>query len=152
MTGSRPAKPLLCAASALAVLAALLTGCGQGASYCETVKADQARLGAIVGGGGRTALIRALPVFASLQAKAPSDVAADWQLLVTRISALQSALQHAHVDPATYDAQHPPAGLSAEDRTLIVRAATALAQPDTQQALQTVQQEVLDVCHTPLEL
>jgi hypothetical protein len=79
-------------------------------------------------------------------------VADDWELLVTRIRALDTALHDADVDPATYDARHPPAGLSAEDRGLIRRAAAQLAASDTQQAFATVQQEVLDVCHTPLEL
>ena len=47
---------------------------------------------------------------------------------------------------------HPPAGLSAEDHGLIRRAAAQLAASDTQQALATVQQEVLDVYHVPLEV
>jgi hypothetical protein len=72
--------------------------------------------------------------------------------VVTRIEALDAALRHAGVDPATYDATHPPAGLSAGDRALIRRAAAHLAASDTQQALAAVQQEVLDVCHTPLDL
>ena len=77
---------------------------------------------------------------------------ADWKLLVARVTAVQTALDHAGVDPASYDPRHPPAGLSAEDRGLIRRAAARLAASDTQQALANVQQEVLDVCHTPLEL
>jgi hypothetical protein len=65
------------------------------------------------------ALIEALPIFEDLEGKAPDDVADDWELLVTRIRALDTALHDADVDPATYDARHPPAGLSAEDRGLI---------------------------------
>lgn len=61
-------------------------------------------------------------------------------------------MEAADVDASTYDPQHPPAGLSAEDRGLIRRAAAQLAASDTQEALGRVQQEVLDVCHTPLEL
>jgi hypothetical protein len=79
-------------------------------------------------------------------------VADDWQLLVTRVRALDTALEDANVDPATYDPKHPPADLSVEDRGLIRRAAAQLAASDTQEALGRVQQEVLDVCHTPLEL
>jgi hypothetical protein len=137
----------------VAVLALLpLAGCGGGKDYCGTVGEHQSELGSIAGSGDRAALIEALPVFEDLQGKAPDDVADDWQLLVTRIQALDTALKNADVDPATYDARHPPAGLSAEDRTLIRRAAAQLAASDTQQALATVQQEVLDVCHTPLDL
>jgi hypothetical protein len=35
---------------------------------------------------------------------------------------------------------------------VIRRAAARLAASDTQQALTNVQQEVLDVCHTPVEM
>jgi hypothetical protein len=134
------------------LLLPLVTACGHGKSYCDAVKAHQSDLGSIASGGDRSALLQALPIFADLQDKAPGDVADDWGLLVSRIQALDTALQQAGVDPTTYDAQHPPAGLSAENRGLIRRAAAELAASDTQQALADVQQEVLDVCHTPLEL
>lgn len=134
------------------LLLPFLAGCGRGQSYCDAVKAHQADLGGLVSSGGSTALIRALPVFEDLTAKAPSDITVDWKLLVTRVTALQTALDQAGVDPASYDPQHPPAGLGAKERGTIRRAAAGLAAADTQQALANVQQEVLDVCHTPLEL
>jgi hypothetical protein len=139
------------AAAALGMLP-WLGGCGHGQSYCDAVHDHQSDLGSIARSGERTALIQALPIFQSLRDKAPEDVADDWQLLVTRIGALRTALEKAGVDPTTYDAKHPPAGLSAENRTLIRRAAAELASSDTQQAFAMVQQEVLDVCHTPLDL
>jgi len=71
---------------------------------------------------------------------------------VARVTALQTALDDAGIDAASYDPRHPPTGLSAEDRDLIRGAAAQLAATDTQQALANVQQEVLDVCHTPLQL
>jgi hypothetical protein len=130
----------------------LLTSCGHGGSYCSAVKDQQADLGSLAHGGNRAALIQALPIFEDLQGRSPDDVADDWQLLVTRIQALQTALRHAGVNPSTYDARHPPAGVTREERTLIRRAAAELAASDTQQAFEAVQQEVLDVCHTPLGL
>jgi hypothetical protein len=139
-------------APALALVLLPLAGCGGGTSYCDVVQDHQSDLGSIVQGGDRAALLRALPIFEDLQDRAPDDVADDWQLLVTRIRALGTALSGAGVDPSTYDAQHPPAELSAEDRASIRRAAAELAAADTRQALATVQQEVLDVCHMPLEL
>jgi hypothetical protein len=150
MTGRR-LRPQV-AAVALVPLTAMLASCSHGQSYCDAVSDHQAALGSITTSGARTALIQALPIFQDLRSRAPGDVADDWQLLVTRVEALRTALTHAGVDPTTYDAKHPPAGLSVEDRTLIRRAAAALAAPDTRAALATVQQEVLDVCHTPLEL
>jgi hypothetical protein len=138
---------------AVASLALLpLTGCGGGNDYCSAVKDHQADLGSIAQGDDRAALLQALPIFEDLGDRAPGDVADDWQLLTSRIKALGTALEQAGVDPATYDAKHPPAGLSAEDLGLIRRAAAELAASDTQQAFAAVQQEVLDVCHTPLDL
>jgi hypothetical protein len=134
------------------LVASFLSGCGGGGGYCNAVQDHQSDLGSLAHGNQRTALLQALPIFEDLQGKAPDDVADDWQLLVTRIRALETALTHAGVDPATYDATHPPAGLSSEDRALIRRAAAELAASDTQQAFATVQQEVRDVCHTPLDL
>ena len=138
--------------AALVVALPLLAGCGGGQGYCDAVKDHQTELGSIVQSGDRTALIQALPVFEDLTGKAPADVTADWKLLVARISALQTALDHAGVDPSSYDPRQPPAGLGGEDRALIRTAAAQLAAADTQQALANVQQEVLDVCHTPLDL
>ena len=146
MTGAR-----LGVATAVLLLP-LLAGCGSGQTYCDAVEAHQSELGTIVSEGGQTALISALPAFEDLAAKAPSDVTADWKLLVARVTDLQTALVHGGVDAASYDPQHPPPGLSAEDRAAIRRAAARLAASDTQQALTNVQQEVLDVCHTPVEM
>jgi hypothetical protein len=143
-------RPAALAAGLL--VASLLSGCGGGSGYCGAVRDHQSDLGSIAHGNQRAALLQALPIFADLQGKAPDDVADDWQLLVTRLRGLDTALTHAGVDPATYDPRHPPAGVSAEDRGLIRRAAAQLAASDTQQALATVQQEVRDVCHTPLDL
>ena len=71
---------------------------------------------------------------------------------MTRIRALETALRNADVDPATYDPSHPPADLSGADVAAIRKAAAQLAAADTRGAISQVQQEVLDVCHTPLEL
>jgi hypothetical protein len=148
----RPAR--LWGAAAVLTLVPL-AGCGHGHSYCDAVRDHQSDLGSIARaptGSDRAGLLQALPIFEDLQAKSPDDVTDDWQVLVTRLRALHAALDRAGVDPTTYDPKHPPAGLSAEDRVLIRRAAAELAASDTQQALDTVQQEVLDVCHTPLDL
>jgi hypothetical protein len=145
-----PGRAVLAAVAAVVLLP--LSGCGHGDSYCDAVRDHQSQLGSIAHGTSHAALISALPIFSDLQHRAPGDVEDDWQLLVARIQALDTALQNAGVDPASYDPKHPPAGLSAEDLGLIRRAAAEVAAPDTRQALATVQQEVLDVCHTPLDL
>jgi len=139
------------AAAAVVVVLPLLAGCG-GKDYCETVQARQSQLGTIANAGSATGVLQALPILQELQDKAPGDVQDDYQLVVTRIQALQQALDDAGVDPASYDPQHPPPGLSAADRRQIRDAAAHLAAGDTVEALGAIQQEVLDVCHTPLEL
>jgi hypothetical protein len=138
--------------AAALVLLPVLTGCGGGPSYCDSVRSHQAELGTVIQSGGRGALLQALPIFEDLQGSAPSDVADDWQLVVTRVTALRTALADANVDPASYDPEHPPAGLTSTQRTAILRAAAGVGAADTRQALADLQQEVLDVCHTSLEL
>ncbi|MDX6359200.1 MAG: hypothetical protein QOH37_2254 [Nocardioidaceae bacterium] len=139
-------------AAAIVLILPLLAGCGGGKSYCDSVKSHQADLGSVISSGGRGALLQALPIFEDLQGSAPADVADDWQLLVTRVTALRTALTDAHVDPASYDPEKPPPGLTPAQRTTILRAAAGVGAADTRQALADLQQEVLDVCHTPLEL
>src|SRR3954468_6591008 len=143
----------LAVASALAlVLLPLTVGCDHGQDYCDKVTAHQSELGSIAGGGDRTALLQALAIFGEIEGSAPDDVGDDLQRLVTLIRALETALRNADVDPATYDPSHPPAGLSDADVGAIRRAAAQVAAADTREAISRVQQEVLDVCHTPLEL
>jgi hypothetical protein len=137
--------------AALALVVPLLAGCG-GKDYCETVQARQSRLGSIANAGSPTGALQALSILQELEGKAPGDVQDDYQLVVSRIQALQRALDDAGVDPASYDPKHPPSGLGSADRRRIRDAAAQLAAADTGQALASIQQEVLDVCHTPLEL
>jgi hypothetical protein len=140
------------ASAVTAALVPVVSGCGGGQSYCDAVHDHQSELGSIVSSGDRAGLISALPILRDLRDEAPDDVVGDWDLVVTRIEGLDDALGGAHVDPATYDPKHPPPDLDDDDRAAIRRAAARLAAPDTQDALARVQQEVLDVCHTPLEL
>jgi hypothetical protein len=142
--------PAVCVVVVL--VTSLLAGCGGGQDYCGAVKDHQSELGSIAHGGDRTALLQALPIFEDLSSHAPDDVSADWRLVVTRIGRLKTALHDAGVDPASYDPGKPPPGLTTEQRRRIRDAAAQLAAADTQQALSAVQQEVLDVCHTPLDL
>ncbi|WGL50460.1 hypothetical protein P5P86_10820 [Nocardioides sp. BP30] len=140
-----------------AVLVAGLAGlaaCGGSSAdaYCGSVKDNQAKLSKILGNGGEAALIDALPTFRTLQAKAPGDIRPDWDVVVKRLSALQGALSDAGIDPDTYDAKKPPAGVSAAQQQAVAAAATALGSAATATALDAVQQQARDVCHTPLSL
>lgn len=142
--------------AALAVVLTLLPlagGCGSRQDdYCSAVKEHQADLSKIVDAGGNDALIQALDIFHDLQSKAPSDIADEWQQVVTRIEALADALRAAGVDPASYDRQHPPAGLDADAKARIDAAARELGSGPTLAALEGLDQEARDVCQTPLSV
>jgi hypothetical protein len=134
-------------------LVPLAGGCGDPEDdYCSAVKDHQQALSQIVSDGRRDSLIRALDIFKDLQGKAPGDVTDEWQQVVSRIEALDTALRDAGVDPASYDRQKPPAGLGAEDKARIDAAARELGSGETLQALQSLDQEARDVCQTPLTL
>lgn len=134
---------------ALAAPAFVASGCGS-EGYCETVERHQRELSDLVAQGSPTALLQGLPALRDLRDEAPDDIADDWQQVVARLTALQTALEDADVDPATYDPQDPPPGLSTQQRAAITAAATELGSATTQDAFDAVQQQVLDVCHTPL--
>ena len=137
-----------------ALAAGLLAGCGGDPKeeYCDAVKEHQTELSDLVSTGEPDALISGLDIFHDLQDKAPSDISDEWQQFVGRVEALRSALDDAGVDPATYDREHPPVGLSAADRAAIDAAAKELGSGTTLRALQDLDQQARDVCQTPLTL
>ncbi|HEY0950861.1 hypothetical protein [Nocardioides sp.] len=138
---------------AVTLLLPALAGCGSGTDdYCGAVKDHQEELSDIVGSGEPDALLRALPVFRDLQGKAPDDITDEWQQVVGRIEALQEALDEADVDPRTYDRDHPPEGVTAEQKARIDAAAKELGGGTTLRALQDLDQQARDVCQTPLTL
>ena len=140
--------------AAALLLVPLLASCGgdQQDAYCGAVEDHQEELTDLVGSGEPDALLRALPVFRDLQDEAPDDISDEWQQVVGRIEALDEALDDADVDPATYDRDDPPAGLSDEARARIDAAATELGSGTTLRALQDLDQHARDVCRTPLTL
>jgi hypothetical protein len=122
------------------------------AAYCATVADHRGLIASATEQGATTGLIAALPSFEALRAKAPSDIADDWTVVVTAIAGLQDALQAAGIDPSTYDAAHPPSGTTTGQRDAIAAAAARLGSERTSAALAAVDQEARDVCHTPLML
>ena len=120
--------------------------------YCDEVRAQQTDLSEAVAGGGPTALVRALPIFQELEAVAPRDIRDEWDLVVGRVEELVEALEAAGVDPASYDREDPPSGLTAQERVRIDAAARELTAPATVEAFSGVQQQARDVCKTPLSM
>jgi len=137
----------------LALLVAVLTGCASDQErYCGAVEDRQGELSDLLASGGDAALIDALDVFRDLADEAPPDIRDEWALVNDRIATLADALAAAGVDPASYDAEEPPARLGAGDRVRIEDAARGLGARETQEALAAVEQQALDVCQTPLSI
>ena len=137
------------------LLGTALVGCGEDdpfAAYCDEVQAQQKAITEALATEGPTALIEALPSFQALSDKAPNDIADDWSMLVGGIEGLVEALEDADVDPATYDRETPPDGVTDEQQAAIDAAARRLTAPETAIALEAVQQQARDVCKTPLSL
>jgi len=138
---------------AAVVLASLTAGCKSDQDkYCDAVKGHQEKLGEVLGDGSADALLKALPIFRDLADDAPDDIRDDWKIVIDALQGLQDALEDAGVDPATYDRDHPPAGLSQADKDAIDQAAAGLGSEAATTAFNTVEQEAKDVCGTPLEL
>ncbi|MFT4263102.1 MAG: hypothetical protein QM572_06960 [Nocardioides sp.] len=123
--------------SLLALLALLATstlaGCGGTSAYCGEVEDRQKHLSEVVASGEKNALIDALPDFRALRDKAPDDIRDEWTTVIDAVERLRRAV-------------------ASKDEDATAAAATALQSDAVSDALVGVQQEVRDVCHTPLTL
>jgi hypothetical protein len=138
----------------LALVGALTLACSDDpyADYCEVVTDNQAELTRTLGEGGPDALLNALPIFRELQDAAPDDIRDDWKVVVAGLTALETALDDAGVDPATYDREDLPDGVTDEERDRIDAAAEKLRTDESVAAFAAVEQQARDVCKTPLRL
>ena len=140
-------------ADAGAGLSPCSTGCtSDQEKYCDAVKDHQQELGEVLGDGSPDALLKALPIFRDLADQAPEDLRDEWKTLIDAVAGLQQALEDAGVDPATYDRDHPPEGLSQADQDAIDAAAGQLTSEETVTAFNGVDQQAKDVCGTPLQI
>ncbi|WP_310963302.1 hypothetical protein [Nocardioides terrisoli] len=148
------------AAGLVTLVALTATGCGNPvhlftgddpvATYCAAVRHDRRAFANLLAVGSPTALIRDLPMLQALAAKAPDDIADDWQVFLTAVEGLRDALRGAGVAPGAYVDGKPPAGLDRAARRSIAQAADALSSQATVDAAGTVEQEARDVCKVNL--
>lgn len=120
------------------------------ADYCDRVSEHQRELSEIMTDETPATLLRALPVFRSLAEDSPRDIEDDWAVVLDALTGLQEALDAAGVEPGEYDADDPPAGVTAEERKAIAGAADSLLSEETVTAFEGVHQQARDVCTTPL--
>jgi hypothetical protein len=143
--------PMRRVAVVLLLVGLATTGCGdQQDKYCDAVKDHRQELGSVLGDGSADALLDALPILRDLADQAPDDIRDEWKTVIDAVEGLQQALEDAGVDPATYDRDHPPAGLSQADKDDIDAAARELTSEQTVSAFSGVDQQAKDVCGTPL--
>lgn len=137
----------------LVLVVPLLVACGNDQDgYCDAVKDNQKALAEHMGSKDPDALLDALDIFRELQDRAPSDIADEWQAVVGGIGGLRDALEAAGADPDTYEPSNPPPNVTPEEQKRIRAASRRMTAPETLQAMQAVDQQVRDVCHSPLFL
>ena len=143
---------LLAPAALLLVVCLAVTGCSSDpqADYCEAVEEHQADLSDVAASDDAGAVFDALDDYEELAEQAPRDIADDWAAVVGPLRTLEEALDAHDVDPSTYRADKPPAGLAADAREEIEAAARAVGAQRTVDAMAAVEQHALDVCGTPL--
>ncbi len=118
--------------------------------YCEAVEAHQTALSDIAASDDAGAIFGALEAYDDLEEKAPRDITDDWAAVLGPLRELERVLSHHGVDPSSYAAADPPAGLDEEARRDIEAAARAVGSEPTVTAMAAVEQHALDVCGTPL--
>lgn len=135
-----------------ALAAGLLVACGgdDRSDYCEAVDKHQRELTEIAASKDPGAIFDALEHYQELAQEAPRDLRDEWRQVIDRIEALESALDEAGVDPATYDPEETLKGLPREEREAITGAGRNLGDLQTRQAMSSIEQQALDVCQTPL--
>lgn len=144
------------AVAAMAFLLVLLSGCANPVSwvsgsnaiddYCVDLGSHQAQFADMFAAGTPDALLKNLPMLEQIAAKAPSDIADDWQNFLTPVQGLAKALEAAGIRPDDYHDGLPPAGTSSAVREQIARAAALLATPSATSAASSIDQQARDVC------
>jgi hypothetical protein len=118
--------------------------------YCGQVEDRSAKVQA--GGGVMQNVVEGLPELRQLADAAPSDLKDEWQVVVNAIDGMRQAFVDTGVDPTTTDLDALPDTVTVEQRQRLKSAASKLVSPEVQAAVNGIQQQALDVCHTPLEL
>ena len=136
------------AAVAAVVLLGALPGCSAGGDdYCETWFEEQRKLAELDAGAPGTDLVT--PVLASyerLDEVAHDELADEYVTLVKAYSALADAIEEAGVDPADYQVDQRPAGVTGAEARQLAAVASKLAAPRVRQAAAGVEDHANQVC------
>lgn len=118
--------------------------------YCAAIEDHQEELIEIAADPGPGAVFAVLPLYRDLHEESPPDLRDEWSLVVDRLAALDEAFEGADLDPASYDPEDPPDGLTDEQREAIEVAARNLGDAETREAMAGIEQQARDVCKTEL--
>jgi hypothetical protein len=146
------ARRLAAAAVAALLLATVPAGCAsQQEKYCSALKDDNAQLKKLASDKpAGEVLHRGLAIFQDLQSKAPQDIAGDWADFTYAWKSLVDAFDAAGVDPAHFDPEHQPAGVSTGQFQAIKQAAAELESQKVQAAASRIEDHAQSVCKVDL--
>ena len=129
------------------LLGTLLVGCrDQEDAYCEALAEEQDTLSELAENGSGEVLDRTLASMERLQGEAPDELRDEWDTVVRAYRALAEAVDEAGVDPAGYDPEDPPAGVTAEEARRLAGVAGALRSRRVIDASLGIEDHAASVC------
>jgi hypothetical protein len=135
----------------LALLVALLTGCTeQEEAYCEALGEEQDTLSELAEDGSGEVLDRTLDSLERLREQAPDELRDEWDTVVRAYRALAEAVDEAGVDPAAFDPDDPPPGVTAEEARRLADLAGALRSTRVIDASLGIEDHARSVCDVDL--
>lgn len=144
---------LLSSGAAAVLLLGALVGCGSAEEdYCRALEAEQQRFAEMQQDSSGLGLLAQRSLLDRLAEKAPDDLQDEWQTLLGALDAFDRTLADVGVEPEDFVDGAPPAGLGAEQRARIARAADELASADVVAAANGIEQQAKDVCKLQLGL
>ena len=134
----------------LAAVLLLVAGCSaEGEDYCTALAEEQKTLDDLADraeAGGEDVLTPTVESFERLQGESPEALEDEWTTLVNAYQALIDAVDAAGIDPADYQPDDPPPGLSAADEERLASVASKLASTRVSEAALGIQQHADEVC------
>lgn len=126
-------------------------GCGgeDDGRYCEIAKDNQS---VFIDDATGLGLITNLEKLRQIADRAPEDLKDEWQVLLSALEGLRTAIDSSGLKPSEFVNGTPPASASAAARQTIAAAADRVGQQDVVEAANGIEQHAKDVCKFQLGL
>ena len=131
------------------LLALLTAGCSdEGDDYCAVLADEQKTLTELARSTakGGDVLTPTLASFERLRAEAPEELRDEWETVVVAYQALADAVGEAGIDPADYDPDQPPPGVSEEDADRVAAVADKVASLRVAESMAGIEEHADEVC------